>query len=534
MKKRWIAITAFVAVVAVLAWAFHAGKITLPFGGDSGKKNSVTVGTSGGTFTFSDGLVVTVPKGAVDDGTTLSATTPVSLRKQDSGPFNGIRSAGVKFDISLAKGDKRDIQPKKPLEVDIPLKGKYLPDDADHTRALLYTPGVGGAGYELVPTVSRRNVLHGWLAHLSPKYVAYVSDQALLDSFYPKKAEEERGNCKQQITISGQKVKIGGSSHGWSLNDNSPIFACLYTSDGDVRVGISNRIDYILSVATTSNVRLVASKGDAEEEIVKAFSSTLFPNYKIKAYAGRNGKLVGSMDVNNLPGTIELVGDPNTFLAEGAWRAIGVIAGVFIGKDSSGTAQVVKQIIESADVVSCLQDHLNPDGGGLSFGNVSDFVLHCTTPIVDALAKHISPFELIKRVQEVDGLLHEIFDTITTAANGIHLQVNNTMRVEVVSDAPQCPTDEQIDAEVRASSFVRSASSESITEVQRQTPVVCQDGWAVASIGVMYTDSVGLIGFSGVFHLIQGRWTLVDAGQDMRGHPSCSQAPQKIVAELAC
>lgn len=433
----------------VLAFALIIGRITtgetdnpLTDTPKAGPKTETTVGKDGGTFTFPDGIVVTVPKGAVKEETTLSVGGITPLRTQDAGPFSdsasqGIRAGAVKFDVSLSRGDQHDIQPVKgkPLGITIPLRGKLKPGGVDTRLALLYTPGVKGKGYELVPTQPvKSGMLRGMLQHLSPKYVTYVSDQGLLDSFFPDKVKKDRGACKQEVSVKDTKVKISGNSRGWSLEDSSPVFACLSKgNDGYVRVGIANQLQFILSAAATDDVRLTFSFGDPEEEVAKRLADLLFPNDKIKAYVGRDGKLVGSVSVDALPATIQLRGDPNTFLSEGAWQAIKLLAGVLTG--SSGN-EIATTVLDAPAVIGCVQNALRIGQGDLpSVAGVIDLVASkCTDQIVRALQPYIDPFNLVGRAQAIFGGLWDIVKTTRSVYDGIRMQINGTITVKIVGD----------------------------------------------------------------------------------------------------
>lgn len=531
MKKlRWVAALVAVAILAAV------GVRTDWFGLRHEKAPTpgvARVGTDGGTFTFPDGLTITVPKGAVPDGSVLKETAPVVLGTQDDGPFKGFRKSGVRFDVSLQKSDGTVTEPTKPLEMTIPIHGgAFAPSGA---RALPYTPDQFGKGYLLLPTKTSATALRVSVAHLSPKYVAYVSDRDLLASFFPEKVEKDRGECKQSLAMNGQNVKMGDASRGWSLKDDSAIFACLAAgSDGLVRIDVTNRIDYILSVAATSNIRLAASSGTIEEELTKSTADVLFPKAHLKKYLVSDGKLVGSAKVNELPATIELQGDPNTFLAEGTWHALEFLLGFLTGTEGNKAADKVGKLLDNVHVASCLQKAVN--GKSLqNFGDALGLVSTCLGVIADVLYVKLKPLVILDWLAE---MANTAWDTGIGFVNGIKLTLANTLRVQVELEAPACPTDDQIKSAVRADPSVqRDYSGAAIKEVVRQGSLTCQDGWAVAPIGIRYADSAGpndLIGFSGVFHWIQGGWNFAGGGQDMTGDPLCDQVPPKVRAHIYC
>lgn len=408
-------------------WPFE--KKDGPVGGDTA--GAKTVDKKGGTFTFKAGLKIIVPAGAVDQKTTLTATQPRILPKGSAGPLKNIRSAAVGFDVSLVQGDNKDVQPKKPLSVTVPLRGAFAPAGSTDTNPLPYTAD-GKGGFLLLPYKDSKTAMNVEMSHLSPKYVAYVADKELLKSFDAAKAQSDRGSCSQQLTVSGEKIKFGPQSKGWDLKDDSAVFACLIKgSDGYVRVGMVNRIDYILSIAATKNVRVVPPEdGGSEAAIIKSLARNIFHLPKVKAYAALDEKLVGSIKVDDLPATIELQGDPHTYLAEAVWRALTVSVMVFIGEDGDQTAKLVKALIESVDTTTCLSDRLTANDQA-DWLKAVRAVIDCSSPIMDVLAKHLPSMDILKRAQAAWSMTLALTESLVRAGNGIKLQFTNTIRVQV-------------------------------------------------------------------------------------------------------
>lgn len=442
MKHMRTMIAAIVAIIIVgVGVAVYTGKLTLP-GSGTAEGGSETVTREGGTFTFPSGIVITVPPDAVGQETTLTVSDTSQQSESDAGPFQGLRSGGIAFDVSLVRGDQRDIQPQFPLEISIPLSGKLLPEGTNPSQALLYTANPLG-GFLLVPaTVNEQNVLKGWLTHLSPKYVSYVDENAFLKAFGVKGTDLARPqDCKSEVsTSSAGKVNIGGNTGGWSNDDkDTPIYACL-AADGDtVHLGIANRLNYILSVANTKGVELKTSKGNLDEEMAKAFAQTVFPNRKITGFVGRGGKIDATL--KNLPATVQLKADPNTFLAEAGWFALTFTVSVLIGEKSSALAQRVAALLDVPGVVSCLKSTLD-----ISMGNASDFgfwsaidlvTSDCTGAIIEALGIRPLGWEVFgKWFDTIGSGLSGGWNTIRTALEGARMQFHGLMTVEVVQPAP--------------------------------------------------------------------------------------------------
>lgn len=397
------------------------------------------INEQGGTFTFTDGIIVVVPKGAVDVETEIVVSAPLPLKQNDAGPLTGKRASGVLFDVSLVRGETKDIQPRVPLTVKVPLNGsKYAPPAPKGGHILSYTANPAG-GFLLLPATVNSQYLSVEMSHLSRKYVVYITDAELLRSFDSEKTRSAPANCAQEATINGQKVKFGSKSRGWSLKDNSPIYACIYagSKSNEVRVGIVNRIDYILPVAATKDFRLAAtSDKNAETEAIKSLARNIFNIKQVRAYIAENEEAVGSVMVDDLPATIELQGDPHTFLAEAVWQLLNVAAMVFVGESSTKTVKLVKNLIESVDVIGCLQDKLH-DTDKPDWFRAVRAVTDCTGPILDVISRYVPGLNILKRAQAAWDLGIALGGSTVRAINGIKLQFINTLRVEVVAVTPE-------------------------------------------------------------------------------------------------
>jgi hypothetical protein len=435
--KKWLGATAIVAVLALVATGV-VYEDKLPWS-DSGKTEggSQTVTSKGGVHSFPSGIVITVPKGAVKKDTTLTVGESTQLTDKENGPFKGLRSGAVKFDVSLSADGRNDIQPLKPLAITIPLSGDLLPEGAKPTQALLYTANPKGDFFLLQSKVEGGNILKGMLTHLSPKYVSYVSDQELLDVFFPEKVETDRDKCKQEVTISGQKYKIGDKSRGWSLKDDSPLFACLSAgSKGYVRVGIANRIEYMLSVAAHSDVRLAVSGGDASEQNIKNVAKAVFGTSKVRGYLEHGGEMVGSISTADVPSTIELVADPATFFAESMWNVFNLTVSLLVGKQIGGeTAKMVEDLLKLTDITSCAKGVFDDLNSTPSVWDVVNGGLKCMGAIIAGLGKLVDIWASWK-VAWIGDAIRAIVDTAKGGFNGVVLTKNGTIRVEVVKVVP--------------------------------------------------------------------------------------------------
>ncbi len=529
MKKARIVI----GVVAALALVFGVLVVTdkLPWqNNDQPPGTGKTVTAEGGTFTFPDDMQVTVPKGALKGDATLRVSRPEPLAEGDAGPLGGLRSSGVAFDVSLTTSDKGEVQPLKPLKLTMPPKGMPAPNSVGQIIALPYTANDNG-GYGLLPWTFGDGKLSIELTHLSPKYIAYAYDTALLARFFPGRIEQNRGECSQEATVAGQKVKIGPKSRGWSLNDNnSPIFACLFDEGGKVGVGVANRADYILSAAATSNLALTTSHGDYEEEVVK-YVSRLFPaGEKIKAYLGRGGKLAGITDVQDLPATIEFQADPRTFMAENLFNLFGLAVGLLTGDGDAGrTLQLVSKLLEAGDMLTCAQKALAPLQGDADIGQIVSAGASCFGVLLGLLVEQLDLSKALKYLTLAVDALKVAVETIVSSANGIKLTLTDTLRVEVVSATPACPSGTEIKEAVK-----KDSDGPPVTEVQLDGELVCQDGWASTQVSVRLEGIPDVVGYSIVLHFVDEEWIVADSGQDMTGSEVCTQAPPKVIENVSC
>ncbi|NEA29130.1 hypothetical protein [Actinomadura bangladeshensis] len=77
----------------------------------------------------------------MDGPASLTVTAPGTLKPGDAAPLQGVRKGGIAFDVSLSRDDVRGIQPKKPLELELPIQGAPKPQgQAKNVFALPSTP----------------------------------------------------------------------------------------------------------------------------------------------------------------------------------------------------------------------------------------------------------------------------------------------------------------------------------------------------------------------------------------------------------
>jgi hypothetical protein len=439
MKRKWlIPLVAVVVAVglAVAGYLVFVKPDSQPT--TTSSDSSQEVGKDGGTFSFHDGIKIDVPEGAVEDGTTLSVGEVLPIDETGHAPFGGARTGAVSFDVSLSKGGNDDIQPNTPLDIIIPLEGDILPEGANPQSALLYTDN-GNNGFWYMPppldengmAVLEEGVLHGKLYHLSPKYVSYLDEEKFLEEF----GLADGGIAEPEDCLEATDNAEFGPKEGWSNTDPaSPINACL-SPDGDgTHVGIVNRLNYILSVAsTTDSEHLETSYGGIDEELVELFASTIFPNENIDAFFGRDGRMDATFAPGDLPATIQLKADPNTFLSEIGLFAVKFVANIFTGGTAS---EVVRTLLEVPDVISCLQTTFDISEGDVEGFDLLDAVNYVSSRCVEEIAKAVGYeagfWDFLGRVFNVvaEGVAGGL-QTITTAFEGIRMQFVGTLSIEV-------------------------------------------------------------------------------------------------------
>ena len=491
-------------MVAVLAVANSACT------GDEPDPIDAKVGPAGATVNLS-GMSVTVPPGALKSETELVVTSPVRA-DADEAPFG--LNTGTSVHITFRNG----AQPAdgKPLDVAIPLTGKFRPEGTTPDTALLYHVRPDGT-FRLMPATVKDETLHAQLPHLSEWNILYVNNDALTRGFpLPSAARPvSPDSCPVQVTTTSYgKVVIGGGSKGWTKD--GPVKPCLSANGDEITLSIKNKINYLLPVAATSGFTLTSPAKDTEEEMVRMLAGKIFPDSRVKTHLGRDGELKATAPASKLPATVELIGDPSTFLAESTWFALKFMVGMIEGKTGSEVVNSIKLIVDTADVLTCLQNTLKISGGNVpSMGDVAELLTSkCTEPITKAL-EALAPTDwwsqFWKRIGVIaDGVVGG-WNNFWTAVDGIRMQFNGTVHIEVVRVAI-CPTATEFqDAAAAANKRLHGAAK------SKAAMADCADGWAYGRTqtwldygGGMWSD-----GMQTVMHYSNGTW-VVDhlAGSD--------------------
>ncbi|GAA0918806.1 hypothetical protein Vau01_124350 [Virgisporangium aurantiacum] len=97
---------------------------------------------------------------------------------------------------------------------------------------------------------------------------------------------------------------------------------------------------------------------------------------------------------------------------------------------------------------------------------------------------------------------------------------------------PSCPDKQQIEAIVRA-----YPASPRIERATVESAVTCDAGWASATVTMQLAgieSPNNIVGGSAVVRMRNGRWEVVEIGQDLTGTVACREAPPKVRAAIAC
>jgi|GEM_PF-6576787 len=428
---------AFIVLALVLALLAGAGiglyykgpesfrsKVDTLFGGEEPRAENA-VGPEGRTVTFDDGVIITVPKGAVSKESVLQYGSVRRLASGDAGPLKGHRSDAYSFDVSLLQ-DGKEVQPKKALVLTTPSR-------EGTPFAYTYT-GDKKLPYALLNTKRGKGTVTIALPHLSPKALTYLSDKDLLSLFHEEAAIQDRGTCKQEVKVGGTKVRMG-QKQGRSLDDDSAIFACLVAGSGTANVGIVNRIDYTLKVAASDSFRVVDDGGGAKDRIIEdIIHKGIFPDARVKALLSSGEKLVAEVPVDNLPATIEVKSDPDTFLSEAVYNSVGFLASIALGKGLDEVADFIGAITDKVEIIDCLRTAVENVNSDSHVERMTRIAYDCTGVIGGAIADEADLGWW--RLDFFIGAAQILIDTSKQAFNGIRLELNGTMRIPVEAVTP--------------------------------------------------------------------------------------------------
>lgn len=466
---------------------------------DEPAKHTVKIDKSG-TYTLGE-LTVHVPDGAVKVGTRLTMIEPKSYK-----PASSLFKASSTFDLSFEGG----AQPLKPLTIELKLQGKFLPAGVRPDQALLYTPAPNGDGWRLLPAIVEGDVLKAQVPHLSPKTVSYLLDEPLRGIVSPSLlGTPQDGDCKTEVkTNELGKVKISGMT-GWSTTKpDSPIRACLNAAGKTAMLSVSNRVEYILSVAATKGVKFdVGGETTDDERYTIELAKQLFNNKATQAFLPRRAVLDAQLTASNLPATVELRAEPNVFLAEAIWGSLKFLASIATGEDLTTSVKRARALLDIQDVVSCLGNaaKLGKDIAKMSFYDFYEIVASkCGETVLRVMGGFADPMTFTEKFfgrffAVVEGVKLG-WTTVMSALEGVRMQIVGTLQIKVTRIVP-CLTAKEVKA---------IAQLPGNAEVFR---VWCSDNWIVADAN-SYLEDYGTWGdgYSIALEWKDGRWVYYMGG----------------------
>lgn|GEM_PF-5161627 len=499
--RTWRAPVAFTVAVA----------LSLTSGCSSNKdnkpkvKNAVEVTTGGGSYTV-DGITINVEPQTVQVNTKLTVSQPITQQGATPRPFSEASNSNVQFDISLADGS----QPLKPLDVQIPLKGAFLPTGTVAEHALLYSPNTAGE-WRLVPSVVENGVLHTKLTHLSPKNISFASPLTIISGVGPNMAKDyvprDVSNCDREgDTAAIGKVKLAGS--GWTRDTSSVIHPCLVEQNGALKLKVTNNND--LMWLMTSSGPAIFSQGNTEAEIVKLITKTFYNDAKVKAYLAEDSDAWIDITSDDLPVTVQLRADPNTFLANSVWVGLKFGVSVLTGTSGSEATERAKKLLNVPGTIDCLTTVVKTyKGNPLDVTAMVDLVLStCGEKIAESVDATIPDLNLWNRSVQtfftVVGGINDSLKLLGNAYEGIWQQFQGDVAVSVERAAPQC-------AKIADFNSANAKAANKPSHIAKVVNIICGNGWA--SGNVLPTDP-NLDPVFMVIHFEKDQWTIKYVGTD--------------------
>jgi hypothetical protein len=462
--------------------------------------------TPGASNHVLEDVTIAVAENTVNVPTELYVFKPEPKPDEPSLPFGGNGLPNVQFDISLARG----AQPLQPLDVKIPLSGKFLPPGANPEHALLYSPNKAGE-WRLVPGIVENGVLHAQVASLSPKHIVYATPaaviQAVLGDLYTQ-SQQDAGDCKHEQTTADGKVLLGGSS--WEKSANSAVHPCLTQQNGEIKLKIANNSAIMWSMAT-SGPAIDANTSSNETEMIRLIAKWLPHDKNVKAFLAEDHDAWVDVDTSSLPLTVQMRADATPFLANSIWIAVKFGVGLFSGKGGNDVATLAGEVVKAPELIDCMTDAFKSTADNkLDVGGIVRVALsECGQKIaqlIDALAPPTNWWERVVGTffTVTEGIAGAV-DTINKAYNGIVQQIKGDVTIVVKSDAPPKPKVVKPPC-ATLTSFKEALSREGVP-VQGVSGIDCSNGWAKANVSVpLSRDSYD--GYT-LIHFVGGSWSYV-------------------------
>ncbi|HSW80951.1 MAG TPA: hypothetical protein VLG40_01015 [Candidatus Saccharimonas sp.] len=517
--------------LAVIATLLATG-CTTQEAGAADPQTSVVVSPNGGSYAVG-GMTVAVPKGAVANPTLLT----VGDTRVVSGVNAPLGSVAVRFNISLQGG----MEPAQPLQLAIPLAGRFLPAGAQLANAVFYTSTSDNKGYRLLPYTVQNGTLTTTVPHLSDKEIAFVDPQKVAQSISHTQSAPVQSDCtKQQLPNVGE-VDVAADNNG-----NGRVGLCLKLDGGNLALHLTDKSNYTWSVQTPGGLQFGLPLETADDVADRAITATLLHEPDVNSYVLHGGELdVKNITPQNLPLTISLLTSNNGLLGEALWDVVKVMVEFYTGENAEGTAKLVQGlIVDVPDVNKCLVGVFNARSGNIGdflqalpdavFGKCGETIGNALIKLLPDAASLINPFTrtlaILQATWEVlQGAWHAAIAVAQTAQGPVKVTIE-----------PACPTKQQFEQAFigwNAGDSQHRVVSATATSNPTDPNLVCEDAWAID--GMSFTiDNIAppnnSVGAGVIEHWVNGKWTIVFVSQDMRSDEVCRQVPPKIKQQMQC
>lgn len=518
---------------------------------ESGDDSSVEISAKGGEYKLGD-VTVKVSEGTVSQETELLLTKAETITPQQ-GWHAGSRQPGVRFDLSLANGQ----QPKKPVEVAIPLKGSFLPSGAKPEHAFLFTRTANGKHNIIVPAeVDSAGVLHAKLTHFSEKNVLYFTpdDMAKMVESGALQVMPQIG-CTTWLEAPG-RFKVASSSAP------DRIEGCLEVVGKTATMTASNKTSYMWSVsASQSGTTIVDTVDSIEQQGIEAIAK-IFPQNWGKSFMAPGGFVRGNLESAKMPNTFTFKAEPVNFYAEIIWMALTFAIEMSTGNKPNEALDMVKAFVAASELQTCLTDMFKGENSIKSsafyniFTKCGELIFAAIVKLVgEEAAQGIDGF-FKKRIFAIGGLFRNGFTSILTGIEGLKQTVAGGEATVGVSSG-DCLTQSEFNA--RAARMLKEAGHRGTyykvaASDNRWEPfqVLCQDGWAATRVKAYGSAEDVVNDFSYNFGPLLIKWSAgewkgvsftplpFDCGEDGCPPPNptnrqeCQKAPQRLRSLMQC
>lgn len=442
-----------------------------------------------------ENITIGVAPGTVTTPTNLSVSTPAPKPDEPSLPFGGAGLPNVQFDISLAGG----AQPQQPLDVKIPLSGKFLPPGANPEHALLYSPNKAGE-WRLVPGIVENGVLHAQIASLSPKHIVFPGPLTIVSGSIPTQVAsnlpKDVTDCSREYTTKNGKIILAGS--GWRSDTTSPVHPCLIDDNGMPKLKVVNNTPLMWTIAADGTT--VTSQADLDDEMIKFIAKAFNTDQRVQAYLADGDEAWA--DIKVLPTTVQLRANPDTYLASALWVGTKMLTAVLTGEEGDELTKRAQMLASVPGTFDCVNRLFDDDSKTPDFIEIVSYVF---SECAEAFAKTLDGFMPKKDIWigwknqffGVGGGVVDAVKVLRGTAPGIFQQFTGGIFIEVKRAAPPCAT---------LSSFKEAIRKYGATVVSTRA-IKCSNGWAHAVTRAVpeygQFDSLNLI------HFESGKWVHV-------------------------